>query len=214
MARKHDAKGRSARDLQHLRLYDWMLKSPAYRSLSVYSRCLYIEIKRRYTGSNNGQIVFSFREAMEAVGCSNRPMLAAFDELQHKGFIKAVEKGAFSWKVRVDGKGRATTWLLTEHKADHPVPSITASKDFMKWKPGDEPKRKTRCDDSMPVVCQEHTIDSDMVCSEHTNSVTRAHHKGPKPPADGVTRARTYNTPHTPASSGSNAYANAKGRAS
>lgn len=199
MTKKND-KARFQRDLPHVRTYEWMLKSPAYRSLSVYSRCLYAEIKRRYNGSNNGNIIMSFREAMEAVGCSNRPLLAAFEELQHKGFIKAVEKGAFSWRVRVDGKGRATTWLLTEYKVDHPVPSITASKDFMRWQAGDEPKKKRRCDDSTPAVCQGHTMDAPTVCRQHTNRVTTAHQNSMKPPSDGVTRARTINTPYGGAS--------------
>ncbi len=193
---KQDSRGNTRRDHPHIRMYEWMLKSPAYRSLGVYSRVLYSELKRRYNGVNNGAIVMSFREAMEAVGCSNRPLLAAFDELQHKGFIVAVEKGAFSWKVRENGRGRATTWLLTEYKADQPTPSITASKDFMKWRPENQPKKKTRCDDGTPLVCGEHTTNTEMVCAEHTTRVTRAHHNDQNPTPDGVTRARTISIPY------------------
>ncbi|WAJ30965.1 hypothetical protein [Antarcticirhabdus aurantiaca] len=182
------------RDLKHIRLYDWMLSSPAYRSLSVYARCLYTEIRRRYNGSNNGAISMAFREAMELVGCSNRPLLAAFAELQEKGFVRAVQKGAFDWKTRADGKSRATTWLITEFKADHPTPSITAAKDFMRWS-AIKSKEKARCDESTPMVCGEHTADRQMVCGEHTKRVTTAHHKGPDRLSDGVTRAHTYNTP-------------------
>lgn len=182
------------RDLPHVRLYDWMLKSPAYRSLSVYARCLYLEIRRRYNGSNNGAISMAFREAMELVGCSNRPLLTAFAELQEKGFIRPVVKGAFSWKARVDGKNRATTWLLTEFKADFPAPSVTAGKDFMRWSALPK-KEKTRCDESIPMVCGEHTEEQRMVCGEHTKRVTRAHHEASKQGADGVRRAHTYITP-------------------
>ena len=183
------------RDLQHIRVYEWMASCPAYRSLSVYARCLYFELKRRYTGSNNGNIPLAFREAMELVGCSNRPLLAAFEELQEKGFIKPIQKGAFGWKVRRDGKGRATTWLLTEYKADYPNPSVTAEKTFMRWA-SIQARKNTRCEESTPTVCGEHTTTSEPVCGEHTSSVTRAHGKGPKRGSDSVTRAHTYNTPH------------------
>ena len=70
-------------------------------------------MRGRYNGSNNGNIVMSYREAQELLGCSNKPIPGAFRELQDRGFIKPNKKGSFSWKMRFDGTGRATTWILT-----------------------------------------------------------------------------------------------------
>ncbi|NRP19899.1 hypothetical protein LPJGGPFB_03157 [Ensifer adhaerens] len=134
---KQDKRGRSSGGERHVRLPEWLLASAAWRSLSVYSKLLYIEIKRRYNGNNNGDISLSHREAQDLMGCSNKPIPAAFKELEVKGFIKAAERGSFHWKTRRDGQGgrRATTWILTEYPQDSPIRSLIPTKDFMAWRP-------------------------------------------------------------------------------
>lgn len=58
--------------------------------------------------------------------CSKNHASTLFRELQAKGFLKATEIGAFSFKVR-----HSTEWRLAmEMVDDHP-----ASKEFMAWKP-------------------------------------------------------------------------------
>lgn len=137
MASRRDPKGRSTKEPKHVRLYDWFLNSQAWQACSVYERCLYIALKQRYNGLNNGAISLSYLEAQEAIGCSNKPIPVAFRGLQEKGFIRPVVIGSFHWKTRADGsKGkRATEWLLTEYQQDEPIRSISpATKDFMKWR--------------------------------------------------------------------------------
>lgn len=137
----HNNKGRSKKEAKHVRHYEWELSCPAYRSLSVYGRCLLTELKRRYNGSNNGYISMSVREAEQLLGCSRRPVLKAFDELQQKGFITARQKGSFDWKVR-----HATEWLLTEY----PFMGNLPTKEFMSWRPAvqDPPQEKSRVHES------------------------------------------------------------------
>lgn len=101
---KHNNAGRATSEGKYIQLSEWLLKSTAWRHASVYERGLYIEIKRRYNGSNNGDIPLSHREACDLLGCSNRPVLTAFRGLQMKGFIKARVKGSFNWKAS-DGAG-------------------------------------------------------------------------------------------------------------
>ena len=49
-------------------LRHWMLKSPAWRSLSPVERSLYVELAARYNGQNNGRIHYSVRDAAGALG--------------------------------------------------------------------------------------------------------------------------------------------------
>ena len=117
-------------------LYEWVLQTPAWRSLDVYAWNIYCELSRRYNGRNNGGIAASVRELAKAINCSNRPVIRALQELQDRGFIIAVQKGSFNWKTREDGNNnRASVWLLTEYPQDEPVRSPEARKDFLKWIP-------------------------------------------------------------------------------
>ena len=103
-----NATGRSQGAAKHVRVYRWMLTSPAYRALSNYARCLLLELGARHNGDNNGHIPMSVREAAGLLGCSQPTACKAFQELTGKGFIRAHEKGAFHVKVR-----HSTTWILT-----------------------------------------------------------------------------------------------------
>jgi hypothetical protein len=130
--RKPNRKGRSDGTAHHVRLYDWMTNSPAWRSLMATDRALYCELARRYHGNNNGQIHFSLREASAALHVGKATALRAFRNLEERGFICVARRGGFNMKGR-----HATEWRLTE------FPTITgngaakdASKEFMRWDAG------------------------------------------------------------------------------
>lgn len=149
---------RNASDGRYCQMYEWFQNSVAWQHANVYERSLYLELKRRYDGKNNGDIPFSHREAQAALGCSNKPVAAAFIGLQAKGFIKARVRGSFNWKVAKAGQvhGRSTRWEITELPLDVPIRVLSGgTKDFMKWRP----------EEKMPV------------CPEHTNGTPSAHHK-------------------------------------
>jgi len=122
-----DATGRSKRDTRHVRHYEYMLASAAYRSLSLRARCLLTELKRLYRGDNNGELFLSIRRAGELLGGSAKDTTTkAFRELQERGFIRSRVKSGFTWK-----NGQATSWILTEFEfAGQP-----ATKNFMRWRP-------------------------------------------------------------------------------
>ena len=121
-------------------MYEWFMRSTAWQAATVYERSLYLEIKRRYNGRNNGDISLSHREAEALLDCSNTAVEKAFKGLQSKGFIKPQRKGSFGWKTsNKDGRnqGRATRWHLTELPKDLPVRELAGgTKEFMKWQPG------------------------------------------------------------------------------
>jgi len=108
MKNKGNGKGKSER---YVSLRYWLLSAPAWKSLPGNARALYIELAQRYSGSNNGRISFSVREAMQALGVSRGQAKYLFDMLVDRGFVVCTSKGAFSLKTERD----ATEWRITEY---------------------------------------------------------------------------------------------------
>ena len=121
-----DAKGRSRSDAKHVRLYWWLLGSPAYRHLTCYGRSLLVEFVYRHNGENNGRISMSVREASTLLNVAPGTAIKALGDLQVKGFIKPALRGSFDLKKR-----HATEWTLTME----PLGEAEPTKDFMQWKP-------------------------------------------------------------------------------
>lgn len=144
-----------------VQLHSWLLNSAAWKAATVYERGLYLEIKRRYNGFNNGEIPLSHREAQEALNCSDKPVKTAFHGLMEKGFIKVAQAGSFHWKKGGGPGGRSTRWILTEYGVDYPVKSISPDRDFMRWRPAEI--KNPRCDESTPIVGRQHTMQRRMV---------------------------------------------------
>jgi DNA-binding transcriptional regulator YhcF (GntR family) len=126
---KPNRTGRSDRESRHVRLYHWMIETPAWRDLSGNARAIYIGISSRYRGlnSNNGRIPYSVREAATELAISPATASREFHSLTDHGFIFPVTKGAFSVKSR-----RATEWRLTEFPCD--ITGALASKEFARWR--------------------------------------------------------------------------------
>ena len=126
---KHKDKGP-----RHIRLCHYMTDSQAWKSLGAIARAIYPHIAKRYAGvgSDNGRIGYSVREAAAEFHTGTSTAKRALDELQDRGFIVPMKKGAFSLKQR-----NSTEWRLTEFHCDVTL----ATKDFMTWTPD---KNKTR----------------------------------------------------------------------
>jgi hypothetical protein len=121
----------------------WLLKSPAWRSLTGNAAKLYVELAMRYNGSNNGRIPYSVREAAKALNVSFQTAMRSLQLLQNRGFIVCTRRGAFSLKAAPS----ASEWRLTEYANDTPPEHPT--KNFMRWQPAKPdlpapPKSKTR----------------------------------------------------------------------
>ncbi|TSE07592.1 hypothetical protein C1D09_018855 [Mesorhizobium intechi] len=144
---KRQERRRSEGEGHFFQMYEWLMRTPAWQHATVYERSLYLEIKRRYNGRNNGDISLSHREAEALLDCSNTAVEKAFKGLQCKGFIKPQQKGSFDWKINGNGgrhQGRATRWRLTELPQDLPSRELAGgTKEFMKWAPGFDLSEKT-----------------------------------------------------------------------
>ena len=141
-----DATGRSRGDPKHVRLYQWLLDSDAYRALDCTARALLVEFYALCNGRNNGEIFLSVREAARRLGVAPNTAVKAIRELEAKGFIRPKQRGSFNWKG-----GKATIWILTEYGHAGELPT----KDFMRWRPDPEnqnavsvlaPSRINSCD--------------------------------------------------------------------
>lgn len=118
-----------------VRLFDWFQKTTAWRTLPPGPRALYIELKRRYTGSNNGRIMLSHRDAAKLLNVHRNTVGAWFKELETRGFI--VMKQAPH--LGPSGVGQTSHWLLTELQSDDMKPAI---KTFVYWLPIEKPRTK------------------------------------------------------------------------
>jgi hypothetical protein len=127
MARHHNATGRSKGEGRYVRLPHYVLESAAFLSLSPVDVRLYVELERRYNGSNNGKIHLSVREAAEKIHGSPATASRALARLTGRGFIAPMVKGAFSLKTR-----HATEWRLLIYPQGS---EAVAPKSFMRWQP-------------------------------------------------------------------------------
>jgi len=128
---------RSSGSDRYVRLPEYLLASPAWRSLDCVARALYVEIARRYRGpnSNNGKLPFPVRESAVALNVGPATAKRAFDHLLDRGFLRVGAASGFNMKGRV-----AREWLLTEFADDTSGATVEPTKVFMRWSEPGQPK--------------------------------------------------------------------------
>ncbi len=128
MSKSLNKKGRSTHE-RFAMLPFYLLKSEAWRSLRPQARAVYIELLSRYSGTNNGDISMSVREASDLCNIAIGTACKCFYELQEKGIIRCRSKGSFHLKLR-----HASEWVLTSVELDGQRPT----KEFIRWRPAEE----------------------------------------------------------------------------
>ena len=111
---------------QFVMLYNWMIDSEAWLDLKAQPRALYLLIKRRFNGSNNGEIYLSHREAAKLLNMHRNSIGTYFDVLIEHGFVKQTTRP----HLGPSGVGQAAKWELTEL----PVNNRPATKEFIRWR--------------------------------------------------------------------------------
>lgn len=106
-----------------VQLKRFMLNHPSWRALSPKARCVYIELRNRFRGDNNGEIFLSHREAAEVAHASKSTAGRLFKELIEHGYIKPAIKGRFRNRW-------ASTWILTNERLGDAPPTH----EWAKWK--------------------------------------------------------------------------------
>lgn len=121
--RKHGKSGP-----RRIQVYYWVMNTAAWQALTPIERCIYLEVKKRFNGVNNGEIGLGAREAGNAINVGRSTANRALKRLVALGFIEAAKLSGFNRKDRV-----ATEWLLTEYKND--ITGELAKKTFVNWRP-------------------------------------------------------------------------------
>jgi hypothetical protein len=137
MPTRHNKTGRGKTAGHFVRLDSFMMESAAWRSLTPAERAVYVEVRRRFNGVNNGWIALSVRDAADRCNINKDTARKALATLQAKGFIECVTPGGFTRKVR-----HATEWRLLDERCDKT--GTLPSKAFMRWRPAPTDDRKTR----------------------------------------------------------------------
>ncbi|PCJ74702.1 MAG: hypothetical protein COA53_07855 [Rhodobacteraceae bacterium] len=123
MGRKTFKRGSSSKFIQ---IDHWLYDSPAWQSLKPGPRALYLELKRKFNGHNNGAVFLSQRDAAKALNVGRDTIAAYYSELVLKAFIIQT----MGHCLGPQGVGQATKWALTEY----PFNEVPATKEFMHWK--------------------------------------------------------------------------------
>ena len=108
-----------------------LLESDAWRWLRPISQSVYIELRRRFNGSNNGRISFSLAEGARILRASKSSIQKALVELEEHGFIKLVKKGYFTRRM-------ASEYALTDEQLDGHPPT----REWRQWRPTKAHRRR------------------------------------------------------------------------
>ena len=139
---------------RHVRLYEWLTNSPAWRSLGCLRAPALRRVQVPLQGQNNGDIAFSGDEMMCGAELQQQAADRALKTLMERGFLKLSKKGHFDWKRRAEGGSRSNTYTLTEYGIDWPERSaMPATKEFMRWRPDHKPLSATPRMSKPPKKC-------------------------------------------------------------
>lgn len=121
---------------QHVQLPEWLQASEAWATMKPGPRALYVELKRRFNGTNNGAIYLSHRDAALALNLHRNTVGPMFQELERRGFICL----SVAPHLGPSGIGQASVWALEELATQDGKP---AGKAFMRWCEDKSPAQKT-----------------------------------------------------------------------
>jgi DNA-binding transcriptional MocR family regulator len=125
------ANGRSGPE-QYFTISYPMAHSDAWRSLNGSAVKVWIELRTRFHGGNNGRLTLSLEEAARLLHIGKATAARAFRELETKGFIKLKKRGR--WYGRL-----ATEWAVT----DKGVNGEAATNDWKRWREASSLRAKT-----------------------------------------------------------------------
>ena len=120
---------------RHVQLPEWLQVSEAWATMKPGPRALYVELKRRFNGMNNGAIYLSHRDAARALNVHRNTVGPMFRELAGRGFIRMT----CAPYLGPSGIGEASVWALEELPTQH---GKSAGKAFMRWSAKENPRTK------------------------------------------------------------------------
>ena len=125
MTRRTRPKGKR-RGGRFVQIEEWFQACEAWATLKPGPRALYVELKRRHNGLNNGKIILSHRDAARLLNVHPNTVGPWFKELEGRGFIHMTQGPCLG----PSGIGQSAHWALDE------LPSCDGQpgrKRFMAW---------------------------------------------------------------------------------
>ena len=122
MARKNFKRGQG----KFIQFDHYIYDSTAWQALKPGPRALYLEMKRRYNGFNNGELFLSQRDAAKALNVGRDTVELYRRELVAKGFLVKTR----GHHLGAAGIGQAALWALTEYSVGTAKPTYS----FKAWK--------------------------------------------------------------------------------
>ncbi|GGL77503.1 hypothetical protein [Wenxinia marina] len=120
---------------RYVQLHEWFQRTEAWATMSPGPRALYVEVKRRFNGANNGDLFLSHRDAAKALNVSRNTASRYFAELQERGFLRMTQAHCLG----PAGIGQTCKWALEEETTPD---GRAATKSFVRWTAKTETPRK------------------------------------------------------------------------
>jgi hypothetical protein len=124
-----NAKGRNKGDVPYVNLPYELLNSEAWRTLSGPAIKVFLELRTRFNGGNNGKLHLSLQEAADLLGLGKATVQRAFDDLKERGLVVCTKRG--QWYGR-----RASEWAVFDKAVDGGPPSYA----WKQWRPPGPPR--------------------------------------------------------------------------
>jgi hypothetical protein len=125
----------------HVRLYHSLLKSHAWRALSTTARTLYIDLRMKLNGSNNGDISAAMTDLRPYGWTSPATVSKALKELRIAGFIDVTRPGGFP-------KRSPTLYRFTDQETyerpDKGIEKKKASHNYQKYQSVEQAREAVR----------------------------------------------------------------------
>lgn len=102
-----------------------LIDSIAWQHLTSADKAVFITLKRRFNGANNGKISLSVREIIACNKMNINTASKSLKHLQQKGFITLTQPGYW-------GSHMASTWKINTEKMNGYKPT----NEWKEWKPG------------------------------------------------------------------------------
>lgn len=106
-----------------------LLNSEAWRTLSGPAVKVFLELRTRFHGGNNGKLHLSLEEAAGLLQLGKATVMRAFTDLEERGLIACTKRG--QWYGRV-----ASEWAVFDKGVDGDLPSYR----WKQWRPPGGPR--------------------------------------------------------------------------
>ena len=107
-----------------VRLTYELINSVAWKCLTPASVKVYIELRKHFNGSNNGNLFLSLLDGAKSLNMSTSTVKRSLDQLVEHGIVRCAERGYFTGRI-------ASRYILTNERYQ----GLPPTKDYLKFKP-------------------------------------------------------------------------------